>query len=361
MTDKDVVVFRLIPEDELANPNTFCHYGWDGIGALAFSNYANAYFDSAEILFEKFLASAGHNDILDGTGMTMCFLYRHFVELSIKYLYLKFACTGKDDFKQFLTNGHNLMSLWHATKPKLSELKKRVGASVDLSMLEHYIRQFDKFDPDEMTMRYPVKNNLKPTKKAARLDIINLHERVNELYWAFYGIARDLDNQMNDEVEDGKIDSFINWYDRLRPRMLSILESLAPLADTEFKGIKWLKMREINPDNSKWMKQMELLRSCTDDEIIMLDCLYYTGRFIGERLLRLPKNPHDARIDAAKMCVENLERDHLEFGKPKNDEINVYSKTAAGILRCVPKVMKAIDWDKQDVKDRLDTVEIKPE
>lgn len=39
-------VFRLIPADELADPNSFCHYGWEGIGAFAFWKYANAYFDS---------------------------------------------------------------------------------------------------------------------------------------------------------------------------------------------------------------------------------------------------------------------------------------------------------------------------
>ena len=359
MTDKDVV-FRLIPEGEYADPNTFCYYGWDGVGALALWNHATAYYDSAEILYEKFVVSAGHNDILDGTGITMCFLYRHFVELSIKYLYVKFACKSKAEYKKFLEHGHLLVSLWRDTKPRLSELKKRVGSSVDLNMLEHYIREFDKFDPDEMTMRYPVKNNLKPTKKAARLDIINLHERVNELYWAFEGIARDLDNQMCDEVEEEKIESFLKWYRCLRPRMLCILEELAPLSQTEFKGLKWLSMGDIKLDDTRWTSQMALLKSCTDDEIIMLDCLYYTGRFIGDRLLRLPKNLHAAKIDAVKMCVENLERDHLEFGQPKNDEINIYSKTAAAILRCVPKVMKAIDWDKQDVKDRLDAVEIKP-
>ena len=34
MMDKDVV-FRLIPEGELADPNTFCHYGWEGTGSFA--------------------------------------------------------------------------------------------------------------------------------------------------------------------------------------------------------------------------------------------------------------------------------------------------------------------------------------
>ena len=34
MTDKDTV-FRIIPEGELADPNSFCYYGWEGTGAYA--------------------------------------------------------------------------------------------------------------------------------------------------------------------------------------------------------------------------------------------------------------------------------------------------------------------------------------
>lgn len=356
MTDKDEV-FRQIPEGEYANPNIFCHYGWEGIGAFALWKYATAYYDSAEILFEKFVASAGHNDILDGTGITMCFLYRHFVELSIKHLYVKFVCTSKEEYKKFLANGHLLISLWNATKPKLSELKKRVGSTVDLGILEHYIREFDNFDPDEMTMRYPMKNNLQPTKEPARLDIINLHERMNELFWAFEGLAWDLDNQMHDEVEEKKIEDFLSWYETLRPKMLWLLESLLPLTKTEDKGPRWLTMTDIKVEDPRWVRQRELLQSCTDDEIMMADCLYYTGRFIGERLLKLPKNPHEAKVDAVKMCVENMERDHFEFGKPKNENVSIDSKTASAILRCMPLTMRAIDWDKPELFNAINRKE----
>ncbi len=160
-------IFRLIHEGEVADPNSFCHYGWEGIGAFAFWKYATAYFDSAEILFEKFVASAGHNDILDGTGLTMCFLYRHFVELSIKYLYVKFATPSKEEYKKFLESGHNLYKLWRDTKPLLSKLRRRVGSTVDIGVLEYYIKEFDRFDPDAMSMRYPVRNDL--TLKSATI------------------------------------------------------------------------------------------------------------------------------------------------------------------------------------------------
>lgn len=345
MTNKDVV-FRVISEGKLADPNSFCHYGWEGTGSFAMWKYATAYFDSAEILFEKFKASAGHNDILDGTGITMCFLYRHFVELSIKHLYVKFACSSKDDYKTFLENGHNLYKLWHTTKPKLSELRRRVGSSVDIGILEHYIMEFDRFDKDAMTMRYPVKNDLSPMNKPSRLDIINLHERVNELYWAFEGIANDLDSQLDANIEQEKVDTFLTKYDKLRDRMKGILVRLEPLTASEETGFRWLTMKDINSETSNGMRQMKLLKACPDDELIMLDTLYYTGRAIAGGELNLPKNPHEAKTDAVKMCIINMMRDHQEFGKPNNGEINVWSKMASSIIKYVSETIRVIDWDK---------------
>lgn len=223
----------------MADPNTFCHYGWEGTGAYAFWRYATAYYDSAEILFEKFVASAGHNDILDGTGMTMCFLYRHFLELSLKHLYVKFAHPTKDEYKKFLENGHRLISLWNATKPVLSKLRKRAGSTVSIGVLEHYVEEFDKFDPDAMAMRYPVKNDLSRMHESTRLDILNLHERVNELYWAIVGIANDLEGQMEDEVNQEKIDAFLAKYEDLRPRVLALLDELRPFEAKEPNELGW--------------------------------------------------------------------------------------------------------------------------
>ena len=344
MTEQDIV-FRLIPDGENADPNSFCHFGWEGIGAFALWRYATAYFESANYLFEKFVASAGDNGILDGTGITMCFLYRHFVELSIKHLYVKFASPNATEYKKFLENGHHLMSLWNETKPILSKLRRRVGSSVSLGVLEHYVEEVDKFDPDEMAMRYPVKNDLSPMHQSSRLDILNLHERMTELFWALYGIANDLDGQLEETVEKDKVEAFLSSYEELRPRMKEILASLESFVKTGHKEKKWLSMVDIKPEMSNGCKQMELLTTCTDDEIIMLDTLYYTGRNIAGGQLNLPKNPYEAKIDTVKMCVLNMERDHLEFGKPKSGgEINVDSKSESSIIHYVNEAMSVIDW-----------------
>lgn len=76
MTENDIV-FKFYGEGERPDPNCFCHYGWEGQGSFAFWKYACAYYDSAESLFQKFLQSKGDFAILDGIGLTICFLYRH--------------------------------------------------------------------------------------------------------------------------------------------------------------------------------------------------------------------------------------------------------------------------------------------
>lgn len=90
MTEKDII-YKIYEDGKLPNPDCFCHYGWEGTGAFAFWKYANAYYDSAEVLYEKYTQSKGDYAILDGVGITIAFLYRHFVELTVKYLYINMA------------------------------------------------------------------------------------------------------------------------------------------------------------------------------------------------------------------------------------------------------------------------------
>ena len=88
-----------------------------------------------------------------------------------------------------------------------------------------------------------------------------------------------------------------------------------------------------------------IFEACTDDELIMLDTLYYTGRAIMCEELRLPKNPHEAKVDAIKMCILNMDRDGLEFGKPKNDEINIYGKQSGALIECIKRSLDTIYWE----------------
>lgn len=349
MTEKDII-FKFYQEGERPNPNCFCHYGWEGIGAFAFWKYAHAYYDSAETLFVKFTQSSGDYAVLDGIGLAICFLYRHYVELTIKYLFVKYGV--KDDeaqYKRFLENRHQLNNLWKEAKAIIKPLKERVGSKINLGILDHYILEIDKFDQNEEAMRYPIKNNLKPMHKSTRLDIYNLHDRMTELFDAFEKLDSDVDGQLFDDIPQEQIDAFMKRYEALRPRVIWFLDSEREINKIEEKGPVWLSLGDINQENTRWTKQSQLFESCTDDELILFDTLYYTGQNILTGQLNLPRNPNDAKKDAVKQCIINMKHDHIEFGQPRNEAINIEMKSVSAIIRCVPRAVAAIDWDKPEM------------
>ena len=345
MTDKDIL-FQEIQNNPEVDQTHFCHYGWEGTGTFAFWKFAQAYFDSAEALFDKFKQSKGDFAILDGLGVTMCFLYRHFVELSIKYLYLKFVCDSEEDFKNYLNNNHNLIKLWNAAKPELSTLRERVGSSVSLGVLEHYIREFNTFDEDSMTMRYPVNKKLEPTNKQTRLDIFNLHDRMQEMYSAFEGLDGDLENQLKQTLDPKEIEAFLKTYEELRGRVYWFIDSMKPYAERESEGINFKDILDGLKTGKRKDNTMSVFEACSDDELILLDTLYYTGGMVLCGELKLPLKPDDAKVDVVTRCLLNMKRDHLEFGKPKNDQINIYGKQPSTIIKYVSKAVTIIDWDK---------------
>ena len=227
MTEQDII-FKFYKQGERPNPDCFCHYGWEGTEAFAFWKYARSYYESAIVLYERFTQSKGDFAVLDGIGLTLCFLYRHFVELTVKYLYFKFVVKGDEaQYRKFLKNGHGLNKLWIETRAIIKHLKDRVGSKVSLSCLDHYILEVDKFDQNEEAMRYPVKNNLKPMHEPTRLDIFNLHDRMAELFDAFDKLDHDIENQLFADVRQDKIDSFLRKYNEMRPRLLWFLEMMA--------------------------------------------------------------------------------------------------------------------------------------
>lgn len=339
MTDKDVI-FKMYGPDDNPNQNSFCHIGWEGFGAFAFWKYACAYYESAEILFERFKEAKGDYATLDGIGLPICFSYRHFIELTLKFLFIKFVCTNEQEYKDYLNKGHDLVELWNAIKSKLSELRKRVRSTVSLGCVEHYIREFDKFDKSSMTLRYPVNKELKPMKPDTKLDMYNLHDRMQELYKALDDLAYELDNQLFVNVDSDKLNSFTGKYEELYSKIQAIINEIKSIDDEELTSGDIVERIQ----NSETSKICSIIKDCSDDVIILLDTLYYTGRAILSEELRLPKNPYDARADAKKMCILNMEYSGLEFGKPKNEQINIYSKKKSSIVENVCMAMKVLDF-----------------
>ena len=329
MTINDVL-FKEIEAGVPINSNDFCHFGWEGVGPFAFYRYACAYYDSASALFDDIKATDS-NDLIDGYGITMCFAYRHFVELYLKHIYIKFVCTSEEDYKRFLNKGHNVVELWNESKPTLKAYKNRVGSAVSLGAVEHYIKEISQFDINSMSMRYPINKNLEPLQPHRHLDIQNLHDRMEELYAALEQLTWDFDNQLkNDNIPAEEIRSFKSKYLELLPSVHKFLAEIEKFVDRSPHEIDFSSMKKgINLHRN--VIPMSVYDSYTDDEVMLFDVLYYAGRAIRSREVRLPIDPAERMIDVLKLCVLQMKRDHFVFGEPKNDAANIYCKGASSV------------------------------
>ena len=339
MTETDVI-FKIYNSNEKPDPNCFCHFGWEGIGSFAFWKYARAYYQSAEILFEKFCESKGNYAILDGIGLTICFSYRHFIELSLKHLFVKFVCKTENDYKEYLNTGHCLNQLWQKIKSPISKLKKRVNSSVNIRAIEHYISEFNKFDENSMTLRYPINKKLMPNRPETRLDILNLHDRMKELYNAIETLSYELENQLLVVVPEESIAEFDRVYKNMHERIVEIVNKIDNIESESCDSHNIID----SLTKSESALVTAILDTCTDDELIMLDVLYYIGREIECEELRLPKNPYYARIDVKKKCIINMDRDSLKFGEPANEKINIWDKKKSLLVDFISKAMKVLDF-----------------
>lgn len=340
MTDKDVV-FKYYSPEERSDPNRYCHFGWEGEGYFAFWKFARSYYESAEVLFERFKSAEGDYATLDGLGVTICFLYRHFIELSIKYLFLKFVYVDDNQFKRFLGKGHNMKDLWIEIEPKLSELCERVGSSVSLKSIEHYITEFDRFDQSGDSMRYPIKKNLMVMHEPTRLDILILHERMNDFQSSIETLSFEIENQLFEDVSQPEIELFEEYYSKLKPIITAFLDTVKSISSIKNEKIENVDYSLFNLVMDYPDPLQEAIDKCTSDEIILMDALFYTGRAILSGDLKLPKSPQEARQDAIKLSILSMERDGNVFGKPAND-VNLYCKSSHSIYYNLMKALSVI-------------------
>ena len=208
MIDKDDTLFDyLTGAEERFSVDNILYLGWYGNGAEAFKQYADAYSYSADVLYNKFVDVGRDFAHKDRLSITLLFLYRHYCELIIKYLYFKylrvvqqfeseeaFLATVKDYFER---NQHMIVPLWNELLPIIAPLRKRVMADVSIEAITSYLQQIDRFDSSSMTMRYPVQKDLSPMIDGhIRIDIVNFHEKMTCLVSEISKLDGAIENQI---------------------------------------------------------------------------------------------------------------------------------------------------------------------
>lgn len=337
---KESKVFKVYESGRDApSSDCFCHFGWEGTGSFAFFKYAEAYYDSARLLFEKFQESKGNFAILDGIGLSICFLYRQYIELTLKYLYFEMSGGNDEEKKMFLEKGHDLNSLWGELKPILVERHEKVGTGENIDWLEDVVLEFHTFDHNSMAMRYPVSKKLKPLKTETWLDVVHLHSMLIEVHRSFKQIDSDLNNIVTNSATDGEIEQFQLKYEELKKRLVEILRNLKTIDEHDKDLIKKMNALEIL-QSGLWENPFE---DCSDDELIMLDVLYYCGQAVRTGTVHINVDKELAKKDFISMCLSNLQRDKLSFGNPKNGSVQVNGKAKDVIIQEVEYAMNIMD------------------
>ena len=175
--------------------------------------------------------------------------------------------------------------------------------------MDKYVLDIHKFDEKSERLRYPVDKKLSPTNYNIRIDIYNLHEKMQELFNAFEAFDNSFPPCEMPDIPSEEMKKKKKKYHELKPKIESFLSSLK--SDRNSKSSK--------KDNGKIQEQiMDCIKhpkpnpfdSLSNDELILLDTLYYTGENTN---FQLYKDPHSASIDAVKQCILNMKRDKLEF------------------------------------------------
>ena len=364
---KAIVVYRQISKGEDADPNSYCVFGWskpdvkrlgleddggfdydwESYSEYAFWCFAQSYYKSADCLYEKFKEFKGDRATLDSIGVTICFLYRHYVELFLKYLFVAYEHPSEQEIKSFLDNRHNLLKLWNKLKMPLKQKAEKYLCLSYVNKVEKFVEDIDCFDKYSLKMRYPIsKRDLFPTSERVRLDIVNLHQKMSELHDAFERIDNDLPKHELREVSQDRIDVFLKHYSELKSRIRSFLRDLESVIHTESRTVTCQCpldgiIKKLSQPKSSPFDNLSV------DELILLDSLYYTGEAIYKGSLEMPTNHGQAKIDAVKKCILNMERDNLEFGKTTSHNINVHTKRHELIIQNVSMAMSVLEKENE--------------
>lgn len=170
----------------------FSHFSWGNMDSQ-FYGYMQGYKEAADSLINDAINSRDISK-LDIVIFPVCFLYRQYLELVMKNIFLAYSGENKATKIRTLKEvSHNLYKIWNKIKPYLKEEASEEELN-DIAAVEGYIQQFHEFDKSSYTFRYPITKDLKgviPEKR--RVNLGNLKERMNELYHFFNGCTGKLD------------------------------------------------------------------------------------------------------------------------------------------------------------------------
>jgi hypothetical protein len=145
--------------------------------APSLGNYATKFKEAADVLVRE--AAAG-NAVLDQMIIPIVFLYRQYIELSLKEI-IMFGREVVGTGTGYPANSHDLKELWKET---LSLLTAHYGADIpsEAGNVTSCIEDIHAHDPKSFSFRYPTDKTGKPSLSGIQhINIRNLYETMDRL------------------------------------------------------------------------------------------------------------------------------------------------------------------------------------
>jgi hypothetical protein len=175
----------------LADANPFkAHSDWEHNacveGFMGFDELARYYIRSADALVS---CAVDDHSLLDVHVYSICFLYRHAIELILKDLAWKSEYLLKGE-KRFAQNDwkelgrHRLQDIWSTVKPNALALL-RADFPIDnneVSHLEGLFGQVQEHDRDSFAFRYPIGKTGRTHPSLRHVDVRALHGTVHQAF-----------------------------------------------------------------------------------------------------------------------------------------------------------------------------------
>lgn len=345
-------LFKFYKKGEIPeNPDDMAYILWSEDSVFNFSNYSYAYRQAAEALYEQFKEHTGDYAVKDPMGITLTFMYRHYMELTTKFLYLKFIPYIKgrrlndEELAKFIERtGHNLNTIWIELKPVLDELSKKLKSTFDIKAFGHYISEFQRYDESSMRMRYPVDKNGKPIEtKSQRLDIRVLHDYMLDCMNEVDNLVGQWDDQIywDDDEELGNL--FMEQYNDAKTDVEQFLVHDAKYAESYKKKHEGNGLDFMSPLDIVLKRQPEeiatekFLESLSDNHLLVIHNLFYIGSNCLRRI-QLWKNDSDRKLQFRRSAGLISRNEVNKFNEPMNrDELidTIMSKIPENVYNAV--------------------------
>jgi hypothetical protein len=336
-------IFHYLTVEEANNAkdyNDFACFRWEGANWLAFYMYADNYYNAAFQLLEdtknnRYSENYQPCQNIDSIIYPICFLYRQFVELTLKWLYLKYASLDDEGRKEYLKHAnHDVIQCWRDLKPFLEKKLSIVKCDCTIDAIEHYINEWNQFDEDSFKMRYPCNKEKESFSLAgSKLDVITLKERMSSFHDSINYVDGCIENTMYDFGSRLEKSKFWNKFAATKEK---IERFIAKLEQSDEKKIIPHPTCRFLSSNEATRCVISFFNDLASDERIVVEIIY----LVSSSSCNWPKSKYQSQQAFLSACVSQMQIEHFEFGKPVDDsDISFNNKNKRVLL---PSLMKAL-------------------